>query len=61
MKDFGTHEELKEGEVFVGNTFGEKFHEIPSVRYGKIAYDTVGKVIPLARPIFISKAFYVKN
>jgi len=63
------HPELQFGEIFLQNVIAPKFKEslkfldgldFDEIKYftkrlGNIAYDCDGKILPLARPVFVSR------
>ena len=54
-----THPELREGEIFAGNTFNAERTEIEtqgetySIRLGEVGYDSSGNVSNFLYPMFI--------
>lgn len=62
MKANQKHPELKDGELFLSNTNGDA-KNIPykSKRFGSVAYDIDGNIIPGSRPIFVLEDEYKEH
>lgn len=71
LKNFNdNHPEIRKEEIFLQNViaprFGDLLRALPGLdfnkieystkRMGRTAYDCDGKVLPLARPVFVSRA-----
>jgi hypothetical protein len=60
------HPERQKGEMFLGNqNINDKSQPLPysyqTLRIGKIAYDTEGKVVKRLRPLFVSIREYLEH
>ena len=64
--DYGKHEEMKEGEVLLGNTERCVVHSYigkawKTARIGKVAYNSLGEVQQGRVPVFVSKEEFADN